>query len=86
MPGLQLSSTVLAYLDPGTGSMLLQGVLAAIAAIAMMLKLFWHRILAFLKIGPPRKVTASNASVGLEGASGAGAGDASDRGDGAEQP
>ena len=36
-----------AYLDPGTGSALIQGLIAAIAAIGVSLKLFWHRILAF---------------------------------------
>jgi hypothetical protein len=33
-----------AYLDPGTGSMLLQVILGGIAAIGVALKLFWHRI------------------------------------------
>ena len=37
-----------AYLDPGTGSMLLQVVLGGVAALAVALKLFWYRILAFL--------------------------------------
>ena len=35
------------YLDPGTGSVILQGVLGAIAAIAVILKLYWHRLLRF---------------------------------------
>jgi hypothetical protein len=37
-----------AYLDPGTGSAMLQGILGAVAAIAMVLKLYWHRVLRFL--------------------------------------
>lgn len=37
-----------AYLDPGTGSAILQGVLAALAAIAVVLKLYWHRLLRIL--------------------------------------
>ena len=37
-----------AYLDRGTGSALLQGVLGAVAAIAMVLKLYWHRLLRVL--------------------------------------
>ena len=37
-----------AYLDPGTGSMLLQGFIAAIAAGAMVVKLYWYKIKAFL--------------------------------------
>ena len=37
-----------AYLDPGTGSMLLQVILGGVAALAVALKLFWYRIIAFL--------------------------------------
>ncbi len=37
-----------AYLDPGTGSMLLQVILGGIAAVAVALKLFWYRIIALL--------------------------------------
>lgn len=33
-----------AYLDPGTGSMVVQGVIAAIAAGAVALKLYWKRL------------------------------------------
>lgn len=41
-------ATALAYLDPGTGSMLLQVILGGIAAVGVALKLFWYRIIAFL--------------------------------------
>lgn len=33
-----------AYLDPGTGSMLIQGIIGAIAALGVALKLYWHKI------------------------------------------
>ena len=36
-----------AYLDPGTGSALIQGIIAAIAAIGVTVKLYWHRIIDF---------------------------------------
>lgn len=39
-----------AYLDPGSGSAIFQGVLAAIAAVAIALKLYWHKILVLLGI------------------------------------
>jgi len=45
-----------AYLDPGTGSMLLQVILGGIAAIGVALKLFWHKIriaLGFSKKADP---------------------------------
>ena len=35
-----------AYLDPGTGSMLLQVILGGVAAVGVAVKLYWHRILA----------------------------------------
>ena len=47
---LLLANTAYAYLDPGTGSALLQGILAALAAIAVIVKLYWHRLLRFLGI------------------------------------
>lgn len=43
-----------AYLDPGTGSAILQGILGALAAIAVALKLYWHRFLRL--IGLRKKV------------------------------
>jgi len=33
-----------AYLDPGTGSMLLQVILGGIAAVGVAIKLFWYKI------------------------------------------
>jgi hypothetical protein len=46
--GAAMPLTVFAYLDPGTGSMLLQVILGGIAAIGVALKLFWYKIIAFL--------------------------------------
>lgn len=37
-----------AYLDPGTGSMLLQVILGGIAAVAVAFKLYWHKLRAAL--------------------------------------
>jgi hypothetical protein len=33
-----------AYLDPGTGSMLLQVVLGGVAAVGVAIKLYWHKL------------------------------------------
>jgi hypothetical protein len=41
---------VLAYLDPGTGSMLVQLLVGGVAAVAVTAKLYWHRILMLLRI------------------------------------
>jgi hypothetical protein len=37
-----------AYLDAGTGSMLLQLVLGGVAGLLVILKLYWQRVLSFL--------------------------------------
>ena len=44
---------VLAYLDPGTGSVILQALLGGIAGVALTLKLFGRRVLSFLRIRRP---------------------------------
>ena len=36
-----------AYLDPGTGSMLIQGLLATIAAASVFIGIFWRRLRSF---------------------------------------
>jgi hypothetical protein len=41
---------VIAYLDPGTGSMLVQLVVGGLAAAGVALKLYWHRFLRLLRI------------------------------------
>lgn len=45
-----LAAPAYAYIDPGSGSMILQGLLAAIAAVALTAKLWWHRLLVLLGI------------------------------------
>lgn len=47
-----------AYLDPGTGSMLLQVILGGIAAIGVALKLFWHKIR--IALGGSRKAASED--------------------------
>ena len=41
-----MSRTAYAYLDPGTGSMIIQILLGGIAGAAVMLKLYWHKVKA----------------------------------------
>jgi hypothetical protein len=42
--------TTLAYLDPGSSSLILQALAGGVAAVAVTAKLFWQRILRFLRI------------------------------------
>ena len=44
------TSTAQAYLDPGTGSMILQVLLGGVAGVALAGKLYWHRLLSLLGI------------------------------------
>ncbi len=43
-------NTILAYIDPGTGSIILQAIVATVVGAAVAVKLFWHRILKILGI------------------------------------
>lgn len=38
-----------AYLDPGTGSIILQLLLGGVAGVAMVAKLYWHRVKSFFR-------------------------------------
>ena len=45
-----------AYLDPGTGSMLLQALLGGVAAAGVIARLYWHRMTAaFQRIQRPKR-------------------------------
>jgi len=47
---LFLSNPVYAYLDAGSGSMILQIILGGLAGLAVILKLYWRRFLTLLGI------------------------------------
>ncbi|MEX2014753.1 MAG: hypothetical protein WD885_02355 [Candidatus Saccharimonadales bacterium] len=38
--------SIFAYLDPGTGSLVIQSIIGAVLAIGVLLKTFWSRIVA----------------------------------------
>jgi len=40
----------MAYIDPGSGSMLLQLILGGVAGLFIIFKLYWYRFLTFLGI------------------------------------
>jgi len=54
-------TSVLAYLDPGSGSMILQILAGGLAAVAVTAKLYWGRILRFLRIRKDEPETDSSA-------------------------
>jgi hypothetical protein len=52
-------SKVLAYLDPGSSSAILQIIGGGVAALAVTAKLFWRRILVLLRIKKDDSETAA---------------------------
>jgi hypothetical protein len=44
---------LVAYLDPGSGSMLIQAIAGGSAAVAVTGRLYWRRLLKFLRIRKP---------------------------------
>ena len=43
---LLISAPAHAYIDPGTGSFLIQGIIAAVVGVGVVIRLFWHKIKA----------------------------------------
>lgn len=50
---VSFSQQAAAYLDPGTGSMLLQGIIAGIALAGFTIKSYWYKIRAFFGSDSP---------------------------------
>lgn len=48
-----LPSVCFAYLDPGTGSIIVQSIIASVAAAFAAGSVFWHRVIAFFS-GKPK--------------------------------
>lgn len=51
-----------AYLDAGTGSMILQLLLGGAAGLLLAIKLYWYRFLSFLGIKPKMAVSEGQSS------------------------
>ena len=45
-----VTAQVFAYLDPGSGSMIAQLLVGGLAAMGVAIKLYWQRLLVFLRI------------------------------------
>jgi hypothetical protein len=39
-----MSAEAMAYLDPGTGSMILQGIIAGVAVSGVVIKTYWYKL------------------------------------------
>ena len=47
--GLSIASPAEAYLDPGTGSMLVSAVVGVAAAVGLAVKMFWYRLIGLFR-------------------------------------
>lgn len=56
---LWFTGSAQAYLDPGSGSMLLQLLLGGVAGAAVILRLYWRRLLHFLGLRKEEGVDAT---------------------------
>ncbi len=59
LPLMAVFLKILAYIDPGTGSIVLQALIATVVGAGIAVKLFWHRILKFFGL---RKSTSTDLS------------------------
>lgn len=46
-------SPAYAYMDPGTGSLLLQGLLGGIAGAAVFIRIYWHKLVSWFDWNKP---------------------------------
>lgn len=56
------STPAYAYLDPGTGSMILQILLGGVAGVALVGKLYWHRFLTMIGVRRPEADASDGAA------------------------
>ena len=61
---------LIGYLDPGTGSVILQAVLGGVAALAVTAKLWWHRVTSIFRRGSSDQGVAEPESSGSGSSSG----------------
>ncbi len=64
LTALGLGQPAHAYLDPGTGSILIQILLGGTAGAAAILKLYWHNIRAYFSRGAAEAPEAADSALG----------------------
>ena len=56
-------SSAHAYIDPGTGSMILQGIIAGVVGGLVVIKMYWQRIKAIFSRRDPSKLSEKGLSA-----------------------
>lgn len=59
---LSFTSSSYAYLDPGSGNMFIQAVATVVAGIAMITKVYWHKVKAFFFFINKKKLTPEDSN------------------------
>lgn len=54
VPAVVFPARALAYVDPGSGSLVVQGIIAAILGVGLTIRLYWRRIRNRFTGKPPR--------------------------------
>lgn len=49
--GVMLAPNAFAYLDPGTGSIIIQGLIAGIAMVGVTARMYWHKLQSMFGTG-----------------------------------
>jgi len=60
LAALGVSTNAQAYIDPGTGSLILQGIIAAVAGVAVTVGVYWDRLKTFIRWRGKRGSDADN--------------------------
>lgn len=60
--GLFTAPSAFAYLDPGTGSMLIQGLIAGIAMAGVTARMYWHKLQALFGINTAAEESETSTS------------------------
>jgi hypothetical protein len=47
---------VIAYLDPGTGSIIIQAVVAGVVGVLAIVRMYWSRLKGFVRKEPPGNI------------------------------
>ena len=66
---LLFTKPVFAYLDPGTGSLIIQGIIAGLAMAGMAIKIYWHKLVNFIYtiFGKDKPYSSINEEDGEDG-------------------
>jgi len=66
MLALSAATPAFAYLDPGTGSVIIQGLIAGIAMVGVTARMYWHKLQVFFGRSPAKGDDAEAEGAGTD--------------------